>query len=197
MPSFLQVTSLATVGLILCSISGLAAETRAERKTRLLAPTADFSKSEPFELLQGGSGTNRKHLDRSAFARPASNLTFEQRYDFSLGDAVFDRPWVVAPSSTIASDGLGPLYNARACIACHIQDGRGHPPSPGDNNMVSMLFALSDGDGNPDPVYGRQFQDQAIPGMKAEGSVRVAYTSAPFTYPDGVVVELRKPGLSD
>ena len=32
------------------------------------------------------------------------------------------------PSSTKSSDGLGPLYNARACQSCHLKDGRGHPP---------------------------------------------------------------------
>ncbi|MEL6598604.1 MAG: di-heme oxidoredictase family protein [Pseudomonadota bacterium] len=169
------------------------AETPAERKARILAPTGDFTRAERFEELQGGSGTNMSRLDRNAFSLPSAALSFKQRADFFVGNGVFDRPWVAAPSSTIASDGLGPLYNARSCQGCHIKDGRGHPPEPGYTNMVSMLFALSDRAGQPDPVLGNQFQDQAIPGHESEGRVTVRYEEDPFTYPDGTVVSLRRP----
>jgi len=169
------------------------AETPAERKTRLLSPTSDFSQPEPFELFQGGSGTNRTRFDRNAFSLPSGALSFEERANFFIGNGVFDRPWVAAPASTLASDGLGPLFNARSCQGCHIKDGRGHPPEPGDTNMVSMLFGLSGPDGNPDPIFGHQFQDQAIAGMASEGAVRVTYESVDFVYPDGTEVILRRP----
>ncbi|MEL6573043.1 MAG: di-heme oxidoredictase family protein, partial [Pseudomonadota bacterium] len=169
------------------------AETRAERKARILAPTTDFNQAEKFETLQGGSGTNTTRFDRNAFSLPSGALSFEQRSEFFIGNGVFDRPWVAAPSSTVSSDGLGPLYNARSCQGCHIKDGRGHPPAPGDTNMVSMLFALSDPTGAPDPVFGHQFQDQAIPGFQSEGQLSVSYANVPFTYPDGTKVSLRKP----
>lgn len=169
------------------------AETKAERKARILAPTQDFARAEQFERYQGGSGTNTKRFDRNAFSLPSATLTFEQRSDFFVGNGVFDRPWVAAPSSTIASDGLGPYYNARSCQGCHIKDGRGHPPAPGDTNMVSLLFSLSDGFGAPDPVLGHQFQDQAIPGFASEGTLSVAYKEVPFTYPDGTEASLRQP----
>ncbi|WP_243695857.1 di-heme oxidoredictase family protein [Rhodovulum marinum] len=188
--------------LLLCGLALLpghplaAAETQADRKARLLALTQDFTKPEPYEALQGGSGTNRSRFDRNTFSLPSAALSFEERGDFFLGNGVFDRAWVVAPSSTLASDGLGPLFNARSCQGCHVKDGRGHPPAPGDGNMVSMLFSLSDAHGNPDPVYGHQFQDQAVPGMAAEGKVRVRYRPVPFTYPDGTTVMLRKPVYS-
>ena len=38
---------------------------------------------------------------------------------FAIGKALFERAWVPAPSSTRANDGLGPVFNARACAACH------------------------------------------------------------------------------
>ena len=170
-----------------------AAETAAERKVRLLAPTLDFSQSEPFEEFQGGSGTNRERFDRNAFSLPSAALSFEERSDFFIGNGLFDRPWVAAPASTTASDGLGPYFNARSCQGCHIKDGRGHPPEDGDTNMVSMLFGLSDVRGEPDPLFGHQFQDQAIAGFASEGRVRVRYEAQPFTYPDGTVVDLRRP----
>jgi CxxC motif-containing protein (DUF1111 family) len=50
----------------------------------------------------------------------------------TLGRALFERPWVTAPSSTKAADGLGPLYNARSCASCHPASGRGHPSLPTD-----------------------------------------------------------------
>jgi CxxC motif-containing protein (DUF1111 family) len=169
------------------------AETAAERKARILAPTTDFTRAEPFEELQGGSGTNRERFDSNAFSLPSGTLSFEERSNFFIGNGIFDRPWVAAPSSTIASDGLGPYFNARSCQGCHIKDGRGHPPEAGDINMVSMLFGLSGPNGGPDPVFGNQFQDQAIAGFDSEGRVRVRYETQVFAYPDGTEVELRKP----
>lgn len=168
-------------------------ETAAQRKARLLAPTQDFSTAEPFEMFQGGSGTNRTRFDANAFSLPSGALTFEERSDFFIGNGIFDRPWVAAPSSTSASDGLGPVFNARSCQGCHIKDGRGHPPGPDDANMVSMLFALSAPDGGPDPTLGHQLQDQAVTGLESEGRITVAYEDEPFTYPDGTVVTLRRP----
>lgn len=169
------------------------AETAAERKARILAPTTDFSRPEDFELFQGGSGTNRTRFDSNAFSLPSGVLSFEERSDFFIGNGVFDRPWVAAPSSTISSDGLGPVFNARSCQGCHIKDGRGHPPEPNDINIVSMLFALSGPDGGPDPVFGKQFQDQGVAGFPREGRVDIAYEPEPFTYPDGTVLTLRRP----
>ncbi len=179
--------------LTLLCVGAAQAETKAERKARILAPTQDFSRAEQFELYQGGSGTNTKRFDRNAFSLPSAALTFEKRSDFFVGNGIFDRPWVAAPSSTRASDGLGPYYNARSCQGCHIKDGRGHPPAPGDTNMVSLLFVLSDPLGAPDPVLGHQFQDQAISGFSGEGTVSVHYETVPFDYPDGTSVLLRRP----
>ncbi|MGO8366685.1 di-heme oxidoredictase family protein, partial [Rhizobium johnstonii] len=45
-----------------------------------------------------------------------------------LGNALFRKLWVSSPSSTQASDGLGTLFNARSCMSCHVNDGRGRPP---------------------------------------------------------------------
>ncbi|ARE40730.1 putative thiol oxidoreductase with 2 cytochrome c heme-binding site [Rhodovulum sp. P5] len=147
----------------------------------------------PHGHLTGGTGTNRTRMGRDAFSQPSGALSFDQRLDFALGQAVFERPWVVAPSSTKASDGLGPLFDARACAACHVRAGRGSPPTPGEARKGTMVFALSDAAGRPDPVLGYQLQDRAVPGMTGEGAVRVTYTPLPFAYPDGTVVTLRKP----
>ena len=45
----------------------------------------------------------------------------------------------------------------------------------------------------PDPVYGGQLQDLAVPGLPGEGKMAISYTKQPVTLKDGTVVSLRKP----
>ncbi|SDS41894.1 CxxC motif-containing protein, DUF1111 family [Pseudomonas sp. Z003-0.4C(8344-21)] len=165
-----------------------------------------FTKAEPGEARSGGAATVRKS-DQNAFSLPSANLPPSRRVDFSVGNSFFRSPWVIAPSTTTARDGLGPLFNTNACQNCHIKDGRGHPPAPGASNAVSMLVRLSIPDSPqftkvieqlgvvPEPVYGGQFQDMAVPGVAPEGKVRVDYTPVPVRFADGTEVELRKPVL--
>ncbi|PPA04422.1 thiol oxidoreductase, partial [Pseudomonas sp. MWU12-2312b] len=166
-----------------------------------------FTKAEPGEARSGGSATVRK-TDQNAFSLPSANLPPSRRVDFSVGNSFFRSPWVIAPSTTTARDGLGPLFNTNACQGCHIKDGRGHPPGPDAPNAVSMLVRLSIPDAPayakiieqqgvvPEPVYGGQFQDMAIPGVAPEGKVRVDYTPIPIRFNDGTEIELRKPSLN-
>ena len=165
-----------------------------------------FTKAEPGEARSGGSATVRK-TDQNSFSLPSANLPPSRRVDFSVGNSFFRSPWVIAPSTTTARDGLGPLFNTNACQDCHIKDGRGHPPTPDAPNAVSMLVRLSIPDAPayanvieqlgvvPEPVYGGQFQDMAVPGVVPEGKVRVDYTPVPVRFKDGTEVELRKPSL--
>ncbi|VVM56410.1 di-heme oxidoredictase family protein [Pseudomonas fluorescens] len=165
-----------------------------------------FTKAEPGEARSGGAATVRK-TDQNAFSLPSANLPPSRRVDFSVGNSFFRSPWVIAPSTTTARDGLGPLFNTNACQNCHIKDGRGHPPTPDAANAVSMLVRLSIPDAPqfaklieqvgvvPEPVYGGQFQDMAVPGVAPEGKVRVDYTPVPVRFKDGTEVELRKPVL--
>ncbi|WP_347901730.1 di-heme oxidoredictase family protein [Pseudomonas purpurea] len=165
-----------------------------------------FTKAEPGEARSGGAATVRK-TDQNAFSLPSANLSPTRRLDFSVGNSFFRSPWVIAPSTTTARDGLGPLFNANACQGCHIKDGRGHPPTASSDNAVSMLVRLSIPDDPayakvieqlgvvPEPVYGGQFQDMSIPGVVPEGKVRVTYEPLPVQFKDGTVVELRKPTL--
>ena len=165
-----------------------------------------FTKAEPGEARAGGDTTVNRG-DQNAYAMPSANLSAARRLDFHVGNSFFRNPWVIAPSTTTARDGLGPLFNTNACQNCHIRDGRGHPPEPGDSNAVSMLVRLSIPDQPhyakviermgivPEPVYGGQLQDMAIPGVVPEGKVRVEYTPVTVTFKDGTAVELRKPRL--
>ena len=169
---------------------------------------SDFSLPEPGEALSGGAATSTRTPDRNAFSHSSANLAFEKRLDFRVGDGVFRKLWVSSPASTKSSDGLGPLYNARACQRCHVRDGRGHPPSGPEDGAVSLLLRLSIPPRDeaeqvalesgrlgavPDPVYGGQLQDFAIQGHDAEGRIAIAYEEIPVTLADGTQVSLRKP----
>ncbi len=166
-----------------------------------------FTQAEPGEARSGGAATVRK-TDQNAFSLPSANLPPSRRVDFSVGNSFFRNPWVIAPSTTTARDGLGPLFNTNACQNCHIKDGRGHPPAPDAQSAVSMLVRLSIPDAPayakiieqlgvvPEPVYGGQLQDMAIPGVLPEGKVRVEYTPVPVRFKDGTEIELRKPSLN-
>jgi CxxC motif-containing protein (DUF1111 family) len=184
-------------------------KTRA-RVERVTKPATDFSKPESFELMQGGAGTSKKLVNQDAFSQFSANMSFEDESDFKLGNALFRKLWVSSPSSTQASDGLGPLFNARACQSCHLKDGRGHPPE-GAKDATSMFLRLVREPASetekaalaagtvltlPDPVYGRQLQDLAVPGIRAEGEMAVSYAEIPFAFPDGSAASLRKPAYS-
>ncbi|ESX04700.1 thiol oxidoreductase [Mesorhizobium sp. LSJC268A00] len=182
-------------------------------QARVLAvtrPTQDFSKPESFETMQGGAGTSRKQVDRDAFSQPSENITFEEQGNFKLGNALFRKNWVSSPSSTQASDGLGPLFNERACQNCHLKDGRGRPPAA-DSRTTSMFLRLARDASTaeekaeiavhkvlnfPDPVYGAQLQELAVPGLKGEGRMYVDYRKEKVTLGDGSIVSLRKPSYS-
>lgn len=174
---------------------------------RTPAPTA----FEPGEDLPGGAATTTVATTTAdAFSQLSANMPFARELDFKIGNGLFRKNWVSAPSSTKSSDGLGPLYNARACQACHLKDGRGHPPrGPGiEDRSVSMFLRLSippqteehrhrlaSGLANviPEPTYGGQLQELGVPGHAGEGRMIVTYTDVPVTLGDGEVVTLRKP----
>ena len=101
-----------------------------------------FEKSgyERSEALSGGAGTVDK-IGRNAFSHHFTTLSFEDRQNFLIGNGFFRKLWIAAPSSTISSDGLGPLYNARACQSCHIKDGKGHLPNT--EKPLSLVIKVS------------------------------------------------------
>lgn len=112
--------------------------------------------------------------------------------DLEIGRALFERMWVSAPASTKSTDGLGPLYNARSCSACHPASRRLPVADGGWAVPTAIIFKLL---GAPagDPSYGTQLQTAAVQGLAAEGRVAIDYRERPVTLADGVVVHLRKP----
>jgi CxxC motif-containing protein (DUF1111 family) len=167
--------------------------------TATAQPTATATPAEPLgDPLSGGAGTVNNDTI-SAFGQPARNLPLDQRTAFFTGNALFNRDWVMAGSSTSGSDGLGPVFNARSCSSCHFRDGRGAPPMTPDESFIGLLFRLSipgeTAEGAPlgDPNYGTQLNQAAILRVPSEGRAAVTYEEIPGTYADGNAYSLRRP----
>ncbi len=127
-------------------------------------------------------------LGIKSFNTPVKNLVLSPRVGalashdqlFSSGNKIFAEPWVMAGGSVRSRDGLGPLLNANSCASCHVQDGRGKPPTLEEgNDVVTLLARLSlpgkdeNGMDIPEPNYGFQLQDKSIPGVPPEGKFKV------------------------
>lgn len=174
------------------------------------SPATDFSAPEPYEDLPAGAATVRARTDDEAFSQHSANLSFEQELEFKLGNGLFKKIWVFSPASTKASDGLGPLYNARSCQRCHLKDGRGHVPEQPDYSSTTMflrvsvpgpvprgLEAVSDYIGTaPDPSYGSQLQDFSAPGIAPEYKLKVEYEEFEVALNGGETATLRRPGYT-
>lgn len=150
------------------------------------------------EASPGGETTNTLLFGPSAFLPPADNITRENQRLFATGNGFFNQAWITAPASNDSRDGLGPLFNARACADCHFKDGRGRPPLVEGEGFVSMLLRLSvpgqlDGEPLPEPSYGGQLQPFGVAGVPGEGTPRVVYRTISGEYADGEPYELLEP----
>jgi CxxC motif-containing protein (DUF1111 family) len=86
--------------------------------------------------------------------------------DAEVGQRLFQRNWVSAPSSTGADDGLGPLYDATSCAACH----------PAGGASARSAIRLGNAGGSGDAVYGAQLQTRALAGQTPEAEPRISST---------------------
>lgn len=141
--------------------------------------------------------------DSDAYNQPFTPISASQKQAFYLGESVFERFWVPAPSSTTASDGLGPLFNARSCHSCHINNGRGHAPEGDQLGSEVPSFFVRLGSKSQvtkdgvvgDFVYGRQFHPLSATNILPEGDYQVAWQTHIETFADGHQVTLRQPVL--
>lgn len=130
----------------------------------------------------------------------------EQNLNIKIGQAIFEKLWVFSPSSTVSSDGLGPLYNARSCHQCH------NPAKASVNNVPpSLVIQLSIEPKEqqaildlshqhflktgfvPEPTYGKQLQTFAFPGGNAEATISITSRSIPVQFPDKSMTTLQEP----
>ncbi len=175
-------------------------------------PNANRPGGDAQEARPGGD-TTLATQGRQAFSFPAANLDAESRANFDSGSLIFRRDWFAAPRSYTAGNtagntavglGLGPHFNERSCSGCHSLDGRGAPHAAGDMHRrfipvqpFALVFRLAvpgaNGKPQPEPRYGRQFSNSAVPGVRPEGAIHIRYAEKPGRFDDGTAYSLRQP----
>jgi CxxC motif-containing protein (DUF1111 family) len=176
------------------------------------------------EAYPGGE-TSVSAYPFASLEKPAANIDDELRPDFHAGKALARQPWIKAPTATDARDGLGPVFNARTCLTCHIKGGKGNIPQDNDSPITTTLVRLSQATFNPDTstevllkqglvpheVYGDQIQNQSTSlahhlrnnksaqhlthDVSPEAYLYVQWHFSKFIFPDGREVDLRKPTI--
>ncbi|HEY7534511.1 MAG TPA: di-heme oxidoredictase family protein, partial [Thermodesulfobacteriota bacterium] len=144
------------------------------------------------DVLSGGLAT-AFNATRGAFNFPVPNLYPDELKKHLKGGAVFQALFVPPPAAL--SPGLGPIFNNKLCVACHIKNGRGKL----DANLTTIFFRVSIpgesefGGPNPVPGFGTQIQNKALLGTQPEAGVIIEYIKIEGQYPDGTNYSLRKP----
>jgi len=163
----------------------------------------DEDNSERYPLGEGS-----QPMRVASMREPAANLSSQEKLAFYTGHSFARNPWVSAPSSTTARDGLGPLFNARSCMACHINGGRSNIDQSDD--LTSLIIKLSvppkrskSSDTTlrategviPEPTYGGQLQSQSLgfQDVVAEAKIDLYWQWREGAYPDGRNYRLRSP----
>ncbi|MCK5944010.1 MAG: thiol oxidoreductase [Planctomycetes bacterium] len=144
-----------------------------------------------------GGATTIRDAGANAFGFPASVLDRHQRRRFVVGNSFFRQNWIESPATATSRDGLGPLFVARSCSACHHKDGRSAPPEAGDADRHGLLMRIGvrrpNGPDAPHPRYGAQIQDRAVQGVPAEARVVIRYQEIHGRYHDGTRWSLLRP----
>ena len=155
-------------------------------------------------VLLGGDATV-DNTSSNAFSFAPESLTADQQRLFAVGEILFDQDFAPTGAGDPTTDGLGPLFNAPSCNACHVEGGRGVPNDAANVNgePIGVLVRLSvpgidplTGGPLPEPTYGVQFQDRSIDGVPAEGRVEIGYEIITETLSEGETYELRRPIFS-
>src|SRR5271170_5242905 len=63
------------------------------------------------------------------------------------GEVLFKHEWQANDPLTSGGDGLGPVFNARSCVACHHQGGAGGSGGVEHNVTTYLVLPNEDGQG--------------------------------------------------
>ncbi len=143
-------------------------------------------------------------LPDGLFEQPVVPLQGDALARFLAGHGAFHEARAAASEpGREPKDGRGRQADARACAACHVNNGRGRPPQQAGERPDTMILRISRGAREagavpgtaplPDPRYGRQFDYHPGPGARVEGRVTVTYRELRGRFPDGEDYALRLP----
>ena len=145
-------------------------------------------------------------------------LNAKQLKMFADGEHVFNNFWMAVNSPVIPLTwdlslpgpaggewGLGPMFLATNCAACHVNAGRGRALDANGSLSVQHVLRISvpgedeHGGPKPDPHYGTDLQmfdtiTRKDPSKRpGEGEVFIDWVTQNFSFPDGENLELRSP----
>jgi CxxC motif-containing protein (DUF1111 family) len=154
-------------------------------------------------LLAGAGGSEQ--TGRREFTNPRdppayASLDDAERTRVDLGHAVFNTQWVPAGAGNAGRRaGLGPLFNAPACDACHNEGAHGRGPAGDGPAPIALVIELDLPAAGAkqatagDPRYGHTLNTAAIEGFEPEAAVTLRYEAIVGHYPDGSPWKLRAP----
>ena len=164
----------------------------------LVLPAGAGMAAEPERLPAPGGDWTRPRQPGPTYIAPAWHLDRDQQLAFYSGMSFFRSPWVSAPASTTARDGLGPLFNSHSCEGCHKNGGRGRSLLDDPHSLATVVrvsIMTEESTLKPHEGYGHQLQVRAT--FRREGEAALAMeeiqVKAPDARPDDPV--LRAPRL--
>ena len=150
------------------------------------------------EWLSGGSQTVFI-TGNGAYSQAFPILDASKQRVHEIGDLGFESSFVTAPAPL--NPGLGPVFNNVSCISCHIGDGRGKLPLPGEQ-LHALLIRISvpgsdiNGGPNPVPGFGGQLQQRAVNGTASEAEVELIHQYLTEYFSNGISYELLYPSYN-
>lgn len=187
---------------------------------RLAAGTAAALLSALLSASLAGAATPAPVVAANAvYLQPVANLSAEQQRQFGAGETMFRTIWLVFPAMPVQNNwqymrprggyawGLGPTFIANACVACHVQAGRGKTVERSSSTVFQQLLRISlpgagpHGAPRPHPDYGSQLQVFDVISAdrqqvrQGEADVFIDWQNETLTLSEGEQVELRRPKI--
>lgn len=159
-------------------------------------------------------------LPQDVYKQPVPGLSAKQRKQFEQGEKVFNNFWIAVnnpiipltwdlslPGPSGGEWGLGPMFMATNCAACHVNAGRGRAMDASGGLAVQHVLRVSvpgedpHGGPKPEPHYGTDIQmfdivTRTDPNVRpGEAEIYIDWVSHAFTFPDGEQLALRQPKL--
>ena len=137
-------------------------------------------------------GLRQAGTPQDVFGQPMAGVNSAVLAKFNYGLGLFRHARDPQSHADGTISGIGPLHNARSCVACHIRDGRGAPPDWRVDDTISIVFNLV-GPTDGDPIYGAQIQDRAVDGLRPEGKPGVRWIDVRVALGSDETLILRRP----
>ncbi|NQW67462.1 MAG: hypothetical protein HQ455_09625, partial [Burkholderiales bacterium] len=157
-------------------------------------------------------------LPQEVYRQAVAGLSAKQTQLFLQGEKVFANFWMAVNNPVIplvwdlsqpgpagGEWGLGPMFLATNCAACHLNAGRGRALDASGALAIQHVLRISvpgegpHGEPKSDPHYGTDIQmfdtvTRKDPEVRAgEAEVYVDWVAKNFSFPDGERIELREP----